>query len=90
MAEDKGNVVIFTKISKPIPGEHAFGRDNEIFSEWLDGIEEDIWACFHIAMKHRLSLLIKDTQIHFCGVKIDSAIKVVLFGVKSHVKVSFF
>jgi hypothetical protein len=33
---------------------------------------------------------IKDAEIHFFGVKVDSAIKFVLFGVKSHLVSSFF
>jgi len=35
-------------------------------------------------VKHNFSCVVEDTDIHFFGMKVDSAIKFVLFGVKSH------
>ena len=35
-------------------------------------------------------VILQDAEIHFFGMKVDSAIKFVLFGVKSHLVSSFF
>jgi len=79
-----------TEIGDPIPGKHAFHGDDNILLIWFYDLEEDFSICFNVSMQSDLPFCIKDAEIHFFGMKVDSAIKFVLFGVKSHLVSSFF
>jgi len=89
MAEDKGNVFLVAEISQPVPGKHAFGTDNNVFPVWLDCSKEDFRIGPDVSVQDCLPVSIENAQIHFVGVPVDSTIKIVLFGVKSHEKASF-
>jgi len=56
----------------------------------VDDFEEDFTIGFDVSVQPDLPCFIEDAEIHFFGVKVDSAIKFVLFGVKSHLVFSFF
>jgi hypothetical protein len=88
MAQDKGDVFILTQISQPVPGEHAFGTNNNIFPVWPDGPEKCFRICPDVSVQDSLSILVEDAEIHFVGVQVDSAVKLMLSGVKSHEKAS--
>jgi hypothetical protein len=89
MSEDKWDVLVCTEISQPVPGKHAFGTHDNVFSKRFDCSQKGFRIGFYVAMQDGVTLLIEDAQIHFVGVKVDSAVKFVLFGVKSHEKASF-
>lgn len=89
MAQDEGDAMLGTEIGDPIPGEHAFHGNDNVLSERLDDLEEDFAIGFDISVQEDLSGFIEDAQVHFFGMKVDSAIKFVLFGVKSHLVSSF-
>jgi hypothetical protein len=89
MTQDKGDAVVFAEISDPVPGEHAFDSDNDVFQVGLDGPKKDISLGFDVPVEKDLSGLIEDTEVHFFGMKVDFAIKLVLFGVESHWASSF-
>ena len=89
MAEDEGNVFLSTDIGQPLPGKHAFRRYHKVFAVWLDRMEKYIGIGAYVAMQDNFSCLVEDAKIHFVGVKVDSTVILVLFGVKSHEKVSF-
>jgi hypothetical protein len=40
VAEDEGDLLLGTDISKPVPDEHALNPDNDIVPVELDGFEE--------------------------------------------------
>ena len=54
--------------------------------EGSNGFEEDVRIGLYIPMKNNLPFLVKDTKIQRSGVKIDTAVKFVLIGVKSHLR----
>jgi hypothetical protein len=83
MAQDKRNFLINTEISQPVPGEHAFCTDDNVIPVWFYGPEKKIRFGFDVSVQDDLSFLIKDAEIHFVGVQVDTAIIFVLFGVKS-------
>jgi hypothetical protein len=58
MTENKWDVLVFTEIGQPVPGEHALGGDDEILTEWLDRMQKDIRTGFHVSMKDGFSLLV--------------------------------
>jgi hypothetical protein len=90
MAQDERYAMHGTEIGDPIPGEHTFHGDDNVLSERLDDLEENFSICFDISVQPDLPGFIQDAEIHFFGMKVDSAIKFVLFGVKSHLVSSFF
>jgi hypothetical protein len=86
MAQDKRDVLLTAKISKPVPGEDTFHGNDNVIPEGGNGFEEDVRIGLYIPMKNNLPFLVKDTKIHRSGVKIDTAVKFVLIGVKSHLR----
>ncbi|HDL85655.1 MAG TPA: hypothetical protein ENH11_04925 [Candidatus Acetothermia bacterium] len=66
----------------------AFGTDHDIFPVGFDCLEEDFGVCPDISVQDCLSLLVEDAQVHFAGVEVDSAVKFMLSGVKSHERAS--
>ena len=89
MAQDEGDAMLSTEIGDPIPGEHAFHGDDNVLSERLDELEEDFAIGFDISVQEDFPGFIQDAEVHFFCMKVDSAIKFVLFGVKSHLVSSF-
>jgi hypothetical protein len=85
MAQDEGDVLFDAEIGNPVPGEHALDSDDDVLSERFNGLEEDMPIGFDVAVEHYFSGTVKDAEVHFFGMKVDSAIILVLFGVKSHV-----
>jgi len=90
MAQDEWDFVLGAKIGNPIPGEHAFDADNDIFKEWEDDIEKRFGIGLKVLMYSGFSLLIDDANVHFSCMQIDAAIKFVLLIVKSHDLASLF
>ncbi|WP_267928071.1 hypothetical protein [Desulfolithobacter dissulfuricans] len=66
----------------------ALRADHDIFTKGLDQLEEVIRPGPDIAMQDNLSFPVEDAEIHFVGVEVYSAIKIMLFGLKSHEKAS--
>lgn len=89
MTQDKGNPFLGTEISDPISCEHAFHCDDNVLAERVNGFEEYLTVCDNVSVQFDLSCLIQDAEIHFVGVQVDPAIKLVLFGVESHLDSSF-
>jgi len=75
MAQDKWDAVVFAWVSDPVPGEHAFDSDHDIFSERADKNEEPFTISLDVLVQPDLSCLIEDTELHFFRMKVDSAIK---------------
>ena len=84
MAKNKGDFFLNAKIRNPVPGKHAFYCYNNILPEGFYDSEKDISSSFNVLVQSDLPCFIEDAEIHFPCVKIDSTIKFVLFGVKSH------
>jgi len=89
MTQDKGNPFLDTEIGDPVPGEHTFHGDDNVLSIRMNDLEEDLTIGNNISVQPGFSCLIEDAEIHFVGVKVDSAIEFVMFGVESHLVSSF-
>ena len=89
MAQGESNLVLGTEIGKPIPAEDAFDTDDDVFQERGDKFDQHLLIGIDIFMKLNISLLIEDANVHFSGVKIDSAIILVLLGIEIHQVASF-
>ena len=85
MAQDEGDIFLGAEISKPIPDEHAFDRDDDIFLVGGNGMEEGFWRGFSVAVEDGFAGLIENTDIHGPSVQIDSTIVFVLFRVELHI-----
>jgi hypothetical protein len=76
--------------SHQIPrGPHALGANDQAFPIGCDGFKEKLRLGVDVAVEQNFSFLAEDAQVHFVGVQVDSAVMLVLFGVKSHEKASF-
>ena len=89
VSQDEGDIFFCTEISDPIPGEHAFHGDDDIFSIGRNDFEEPFLLCRQVPVNEDVSILIQDTDVHSSCMQIDSTVILVLFGVKSHEASSF-
>jgi len=85
MAENEGDVFLGTEIGDPVPGEHAFYSDHDVLTEGSDDAEKTFRVCVDILMNPDIASGVEDTDKHILGMQIDSTIKLVLLGVKSHI-----
>ena len=84
MAQDKRDILLIAEISDPVPGEDAFDGYDNIFPEWSNSLQEDIGIGLDVSVQDDLALLVEDAEVHSPGMQIDTAVKFVLLGVKSH------
>jgi hypothetical protein len=89
MAENEGNVLLDTEISDPVPGEHAFDSNHDVLTEGSNGMEKSFLVCVDVLMNPDIASGIDNADKHVFGMQIDSTIKLVLLGVKSHRVSSF-
>jgi hypothetical protein len=89
MPEDKGNALLGTEVSKPVPREDTFDRDDDIIPIRGNGPEQRVWTGFHILVYQNLTGLVQDTDVHRPGVQVDPTIRLMLLGVESHEVSSF-
>jgi hypothetical protein len=60
MAQNKGNILFAAEIGYPVPGKDTFYGNDNVFSVWCDGLQEDVGIRFDIPMQDDLSFLIED------------------------------
>lgn len=89
VAQHEGDVLSGTKIGHPIPGEHAFCSHDDVFPVGLNEFQERLGIRTEVSVCHSLSGAVEDADVHFLCVQINSAVILVLFGVKSHRASSF-
>jgi hypothetical protein len=89
MPEHKGYFVLGTKVCNPVPAEYAFNADNDVIDIWKYQFKEQHRIRFDILMHFSFSSMIDDADVHFSGMKVDTAIVFVLLIVKSHDLASF-
>jgi hypothetical protein len=82
-------VVFNTQISDPVPGEHAFYSNHDVLPEGSDDAKKGPRVRIDVLVNPDVAPGIKDADKHFFGMKVDSTIIFVLFGVKSHRASSF-
>ena len=70
----------------PIPCEDTFYGNDDVFTIWSDRFEKDVGVCLDVPMQENFAFLIEDAEVHGLGMKIDTAEKFVLLGVKSHLR----
>jgi hypothetical protein len=83
MAEDERDAFVRTQVGQPVPGEHAFDRDDETLSIGRNDVQKGLWVRLHITMHENLAALIEDADVHGTGMQVDAAVKLVLGVVKS-------
>jgi hypothetical protein len=86
VAQDEGNVLFIAEIGEPVPSEDALYCYNNIFAVRSYTLQKNIGVCFNIPVKNDLALLVEDAKIHCPCVKVYTAGKFVLLGVKSHLR----
>jgi hypothetical protein len=89
VAENEGDVFLGTEIGDPVPGEHAFDSDHDVLTEGSNGTEKSFRVCVDVLMNPDIATGIEDTDKHIFCMQVDTTIKLVLLGVKSHKASSF-
>ena len=85
MTEDELDTFFTAKIGKPVPGEHAFDTDHQAIAVRSNDLEKVFRTATDVAVDEDRSFPVKNADVHFSGMKIDSAVMFVCFRVKSHV-----
>ena len=83
MTKDKRDPVFSTEVGKPVPGKHAFGRQDDLIAVGRNGLEQRLWGRGHVPVHQRFTGLVEDAHVHGAGVEIDPTVKRVLGGVES-------
>ena len=82
--EDEGDPFPRTQVRQPIPREDTFDRDDNIVTLGGNDLEEGLGVGVVIVVDQDLPVGVHDTDGHRPGMKIDSTVRVMLFGVESH------
>ena len=84
VAEHELDPLPLTQIRQPVPGEHAFGGDDEVVAIGLRGCEKVLRAALPILVEEDLAFPIEDAEVHGLGMQIDSTIMLMRLGVELH------
>jgi len=61
VAEDEVDIFFVAEVSDPIPGEHAFDGNDDVFAVWFDSFEEGIGLSVDILVEQDVPVLVEDT-----------------------------
>ena len=89
MTKDEVNTFPCTEVGEPVPGEDTLDRDDEVFSEWSDGFQENVTVRGQVSMKKDFSFLVEHAGIHVSCVKVDATVILMGYVVESHQALSF-
>ena len=84
VAEHELDAFVGTQIGKPVPGEDALDRNDEVFPKRRHGCQKRLRRRLHVLVQQDLAVAIQDAQIHGPGVQIDAAIVSMGLCVESH------
>ena len=84
MAEDERDAFVSTQVGQPVPGEHAFDRDDETLSLGRNDVQKCLRGRLQMTVHENLSALVEEADVHGAGGQVDAAVKLVLGVVKSH------
>ncbi len=89
MPEDEADTLRGAEVGEPVPAEHAFHGDGEVFAIGLEQSKERCWLGGYVAVDQGFALTIDDADVHGSGVQVDSAVVPVLLVVESHARPPF-
>jgi hypothetical protein len=73
--QDEGDALVLAQVGQPVPGEQAFGGDNQAVAEGRERVEDGLGAGVEGAGQALLSLRVEDAQGQSPGVEIDAAVE---------------
>jgi hypothetical protein len=86
MSQDKGDILLRAEVGDPVPGKDAFNGNDDVLTIRGDGFQKYVGISFDVPMQNDFPFLVEDAEVHRPGVKIDTTVKFVLLGVKSHLR----
>jgi hypothetical protein len=89
VTEHEGNGLFSAEISDPVLGEHTLYSNHDVLLEGSDEAKKCFWVCMDVLVNPDVAPSIQDTDEHVFGMKVDSTIKLLLFGVEFHMASSF-
>ena len=78
MPEDKRNRCAGAQVSKPVPREEACDTEDELLPVRRDGLEERVWASWHMPVPQDRAVPVHATEVHGAGMQITATVKWVL------------
>jgi hypothetical protein len=87
--QDKGDFLFSAEIGEPIPGEHAFDRDDQTLTVGSNSRAKRFRSGFPMTVQQGLTIVAQDADVHGTRMQVDTAVKRVWVGVASP-EVSFF
>jgi hypothetical protein len=79
-AQDEGDVVLDAEVGEPVPGEHAFGADDQAGAEGFASAQQRLGPARQPLVKEDGAGLLEDAAVHRSGVQIDAGVESVLRG----------
>jgi hypothetical protein len=83
MTPDKRASVFRTEVRKPVPGQHASGRYDNLVTVGGAGLEQRLGGGVQVAVQERCASLVEKAHVHGAGGDLDAAVKGWLCGVAS-------
>jgi hypothetical protein len=84
MPADKGDTLLRTQVSQPIPGKHTLNGHDEALAVRGNGREKGLRSGCHVAVQQDVSIATHDAHVHAPSVPIKTTVKLVLLGVEAH------
>jgi hypothetical protein len=79
----KGDFWCSAELGEPLPGEHAFDRDDEPLTVGSNGLEERFRSGFHLTVQQGLTIVAQDADLHGTRMQVETAVKLVWVGVEA-------
>jgi hypothetical protein len=84
MAQDEWNLVFVAEISDPVPGEKALDADDNVCTEWGEGIEQELFVSRDLGLTDDLAGLVEHADGEESGMEVDTAVKLMRLVVEVH------
>ena len=89
MTKGERDLVFGAKVCEPIPAKDAFDADDHVIQIRKDQFKELFRIGFDVLVHFGFTGIVQDADVHISGMKIDTAVVLVLLFVKSHGLASF-
>jgi hypothetical protein len=84
VTDDEREVLLSAAVGEPVPAEHAFHADDDVFAERRDGLKQRLEVTGQAAVADDRASRVQDTQVHRPCMQVDAGVKSVLLVREPH------
>jgi hypothetical protein len=84
MTKDKSYLLLPTKVSHPVPGEHTLNTNDQVIQVRFNYLHKRLGIGFDVLVDQDISLLVEDADIEASGMQINSAVMLMCLRVEFH------